>query len=135
MSTNNINITGGNNQNIIGDNATGTQTINQSGAEFDLNKFFDLMRSAIPDRNRDIVQNEVIAPIEDAVKGYRRGAESNTEDIKTRIMHALDKLKPYAPYLRSTLVAFSEGALKTVPPPVSWIVGGCLEVIRKEKGE
>ena len=135
MSTNNINITGGNNQNIIGDNATGTQTINQTGADFDLNKFFELIRAAVPNGDRDIVQNDVIAPIEDAVNGYGRGSESNTTDIQTRIMHALDKLKPYAPYLRGTLVAFAEGALQTVPPPISWIVGGCLEVIRKEKGE
>lgn len=133
MSTNNINITGGNNQNIIGDNAKGSQIIHQEGAEFDLNKFFEMVRGAVPDGDKEAVQADVIAPIQAEIDGYGSGSESSDDDIKARIMHALGKLSPYAPYLRRTVAAFAEGALKTVPPPISWIVGGCLEVIRQER--
>ena len=56
VSTNNINITGSNNQNIIGDNAKGSQIIHQEGAEFDLNKFFEMVRGAVPDGDKEAVQ-------------------------------------------------------------------------------
>ncbi len=129
MSTNNINV-GNNSQNVIGDGNTVSNTMNNGGVAATFEQFIQAMREAIPPEQLESVQAEVLNPLTDIAAEPEPTNEQDRITLKARIATLLSQLEPYSPYIRKTVAAFAEGALSTIPPPASWIIAGCIEVVR-----
>ncbi len=129
MSTNNINV-GNNSQNVIGDGNTVSNTMNNGGVAATFEQFIQAMREAIPPEQLESVQAEVLNPLTDIAAEPEPTNEQDRITLKARIATLLSQLEPYSPYIRKTVAAFAEGALSAIPPPASWIVAGCIEVVR-----
>lgn len=128
----NVNITGGNNQNAFGDNSHFEMTV-EGGGKIDLDELFRGIANEIPEADREKVTEEVVKPLREIAGEKEPESDEEKTSLKERILAIANKLEPYTPYIRKTVAAFAEGALKTIPPPASWVVGGCLEVVRQER--
>lgn len=131
-----FNVTGDQNQILQGKNEkitiANTKTM---GDEID---FFAELRKGLQQESSDpkVVQQaerDAIRPLEDLCKQPLPESEADQKKLKEKIFDMVRGLDPYVPYVRKTIAAFAEGALKTIPPPISWAVGGCLEVIRDHR--
>lgn len=119
------------------------QNIGQSGGEATMNvtqgdsvtfeQFAAAIKEAIPEADRERVVAEVVEPLADIANQPPPDDAQERSDWKAKIYEYAAKLEPYAPYLRKTLAAFAEGALKTIPPPASWVVGGVMEVVKDHR--
>lgn len=90
-----------------------------------------MMKSTPEEKRPDLVP--VLEELEKASDQKLPETEEQKQSLKDSILAQVSKLEPFVPYIRQTLAAFTEGALKTIPPPTSWIIGGCLEVCRQER--
>jgi hypothetical protein len=127
----NINITG-NSQNAFGDGSTFTQNIGGSD-NIDFEKILALIIESIPEQHRKEVEADVCDPIRDIASEDIPEDKEKQEEVKSTIMSYLSKLEPYIPYIRQTVAAFADGALRSMGPPIGWVVGGLLEVIKDHR--
>jgi hypothetical protein len=116
-----------------GKNVTATPT-NQLGDQLTFDKFAaaierDIATDCAPDQ-AEVVREDVLKPLREIAAQEEPTNEQDRTTLKARIMELLEKLEPYAPYIRKTIAAFAEGALMTLPPPAGWIIAGCIEVVR-----
>lgn len=130
--TYNVNITGGNNQNAFGDHSS-FRMVNNSGQEVDLDHFFRGLRDSLPDEVREQITKASIEPLRKVAAGQEPKTEDERSSLKAKIFEYAAMLEPYIPYIRRTLAAFASGALRTLPPPASWVVGGVLEVVEDHR--
>jgi hypothetical protein len=132
----NNNVTGDGAQINQGQNVTATQT-NQIGSTITFEQIAsaiekDIAAECDPDQ-AEVVREEVLAPLCEIAKQDVPANEQDAVTLRARIASLLEKLEPYAPYIRKTLAAFAEGALSTLPPPAGWIIGGVMEVVRDHR--
>ncbi len=124
--------TGAGSQNIQGYNASGNLS-NQAAGPVTFDGFMEALRKGCSDGAGPMyekVNEDVLEPLEEIAQMEEPTTEKGAMSLKKRIASYVEKLQPYAPFIRKTLAAFAEGALSTMPPPASWVAGGCMEVIR-----
>lgn len=132
----NVNINGGNIGGVQLGGSGNTQHItqnNEAESEISLELFLSKLQENLPQEERPKVDPEVIDPIKELASQELPDSPEEQQTLKEKIVGYLKKLEPYTPYLRKTLAAFTEGALKTLPPPASWVIGGALEVCKQER--
>lgn len=124
----NVNISG-NSQNIFGDHARAEQ-YNTGQAKEVVAKFFQEIEDAIPEPEEKMqARQEFIEPLMQMAEMPEPQEEEEAKTLKEKIKRTIAKAAHYAPLIRKTVASFAEGALKTVAPPISWIVGGLMEVV------
>lgn len=130
----NVNISGGQNQNQFGDHNTQNMINNIQGNGISFEQLLQVIKEGLA---ADLAADEVAAIDKQVLEPLREvGAQPEPENeqdrttLRARIGALLEKLEPYAPYIRRTLAAFAEGALSTIPPPAGWVVAGVVEVVR-----
>lgn len=131
MSTNHIKIDG-ESQNVIGDNNTVSNTMGEEGKP-SLNKLMEALRKGVQEASPEAyeqVNKDVLEPLEEIARGEAPKTEREEKSLRKKIGGYIQKLEPFLPSIRKTAAAFAEGALSTIPPPASWVMGGCMEVIR-----
>lgn len=131
----NNNVTGDKNQ--LNQGKTVKASMVNKGDTNDLD-FFAQLRESLKQEAPDTdtvsrAEQEVIKPLEDLCGVDLPESEAEQKTLKEKIYELVRNLDPYVPYIRKTIAAFAEGALKTVPPPISWVVGGCMEVVREHR--
>lgn len=130
--TYNVNISGGNNQNAFGDHSSFVMT-NEAGVAIDLDAVFRAILDGVPEPDRPAMEQEAIVPLRELAAADPPANEQDRQTLMARVMEYASHLEPYVPYIRRTLAAFAEGALSTLPPPASWVMGGIMEVVRDHR--
>lgn len=109
---------------------TATIHVSGGGDSLSFEKFIQAIKEQIPEDQIESVQAEVLDPLSDIAAEPEPTNQQDALTLKARILDIVEKLEPYAPYVRKTIAAFAEGAMSTIPPPASWVIGGCIEVVR-----
>lgn len=140
----NIDIHGGNNQNVFGDGATVTQNNSVGGSvHVEINRLLKDFEASVPAELHAELQAEVLQPLqalaevkvpEEDLKDEAK-AEQAKKTLWERSKEIAANAAKFLPYLKKPAAAFALGALKTIPPPISWAVGGFLEVARFYESE
>lgn len=112
-----------------GKNVTATQT-NTLGDTITFEQFVQSIKEQLPREQLEQVQADVLDPLCDIAAEPEPENEQDRVTLKARILAIAEQLEPYTPYIRKTIAAFAEGALSTIPPPASWVIAGCIEVVR-----
>jgi len=125
-----VSVTGGQ-ANIGETNIEGGQNQNNSGGgPITISDFLGAIKAELPEAEQARVEVEILAPLREAAAQPEPTNEQDRTTLKARIYGYLSQLEPYTPYIRKTLAAFAEGALSAIPPPASWVIAGCVEVVR-----
>jgi hypothetical protein len=133
----NTNISGGAQQQNIGQSGgTASLHVDQSSSAVTFDRFLAELsknietQSAVQSASGNDLNKTVYEPLKEIAESEEPTNEQDRITLKARIATLLSQLEPYAPYIRKTVAAFAEGALSAIPPPASWIVAGCIEVVR-----
>lgn len=125
------NVTGGAQQQNIGQSGgEAVMHVDQRAGELTFERFVQTLREQIPPEQLKKAQAEIIGPLCEIAAEPEPGSEQDSQSLRSRIAKVLENLEPYSPYIRRTVAAFTEGALSTIPPPASWVIAGCIEVVR-----
>lgn len=122
-------------QNNIASEIHGNQVYNhQASSTLNIQQVLAAIQQSTPEEQRAEI-DPIIEGLEQAATTPLPETEEEQQSLKDSIWDYINKLDPYVPYIRKTLAAFTEGALKTIPPPASWVIGGCLEVCKQERND
>lgn len=103
---------------------------NHAASNQSFEEFIKALQEKIPAQEVEAAQAEILEPLREIAQQPEPENEQDRLTLKARIIEIAERLAPYTPYIRKTIAAFAEGAIMTLPPPASWVVAGCLEVVR-----